>query len=414
MDKIMIENLKLPTPFAGDPLTEVIADCVREILAAAVKAEARQWISERAHLLDGHGRRLVVANGYLPERQVMTGIGPVSIKQPRVEDRRPADQREKLDRKILPPYLRRTNSIDEAIPWMYLYGISTNDMGDALKALLGPAIEHLSPGTVSRLVSQWQVQYARWNQRSLADKRYVYIWADGVYFNIRMGDDDSACILVVLGATAEGKKEILAIADGYRESRQSWQALLLDLKSRGLEVPKLAIGDGAMGFWAAVEAAYPSTKDQRCWVHKTRNVLSHFPKNLQGQVKDKIHQIWMAESREDAGKAFDLFVQTYQAKYPKAVECLVKDREAMLRFYDFPAEHWVHIRTTNPIESIFSTVRLRHDKTRNNGSRKACLAMVFKLCQSAQKGFQRLNGSELIADVLAGIQFENGVKKQAA
>ncbi len=414
MDNSMTENMKLPNSCAFDLLTEIIASSAQEVLAAAVKAEAKQWISERAHLLDEHGHRLVVANGYLPERQILTGIGPVSVKQPRIADRRPAEQRENLTRRILPPYLRRTHSIDEAIPWMYLYGVSTNDMGDALKALLGPSIEHLSPNTVSRLISQWQVEYAHWNQRSLADKRYVYIWADGVYFNIRVGDDDSACILVILGATADGKKEILAIADGYRESKLSWQAVLLDLKSRGLEALKLAIGDGAMGFWAAMEEVYPSTKSQRCWVHKTLNVINHMPKNLHGQAKEKLRQVWMAATREDACKAFDLFEQTYQAKYPKAVECLSKDRETLLAFYDLPAEHWVHIRTTNPIESIFSTVRLRHDKTRNNGSRKACLAMVFKLCQSAERGFQTLNGSPLIADVLSGVVFENGVKKQAA
>ena len=414
MGNSMTEKMKLPTAFAGDALTAVMAQSAREILAAAVQAEAAEWIAERSNLRDQHGRRLVVANGYLPERQVLTGVGPVSVKQPRVDDRRPADQREKLNRRILPPYLRRANSIDEAIPWMYLYGISTNDMGDSLKALLGPAIEHLSPNTVARLVSQWQVQYAHWNQRSLKDKRYVYIWADGVYFNVRLGDDDSACILLILGATETGEKEILAIADGYRESKQSWQAVLLDLKSRGLEAPKLAIGDGAMGFWAAMEEVYSATRHQRCWVHKTLNVLNHFPKNLHGQARDKIHQITAAENREDASKALDLFVQTYQAKYPQAVECLSKDRETLLAYYDFPAEHWVHIRTTNPIESIFSTVRLRHDKTRNNASRKACLAMVFKLCQSAQRGFQRLNGSEWMADVLAGVKFENGVKKQAA
>ena len=414
MGNSMTEKMKLPTAFAGDALTAVMAQSARDILAAAVQAEAAEWIAERSNLRDQHGRRLVVANGYLPERQVLTGVGPVSVKQPRVDDRRPADQREKLNRRILPPYLRRANSIDEAIPWMYLYGISTNDMGDSLKALLGPAIEHLSPNTVARLVSQWQVQYAHWNQRSLKDKRYVYIWADGVYFNVRLGDDDSACILVILGATETGEKEILAIADGYRESKQSWQAVLLDLKSRGLEAPKLAIGDGAMGFWAAMEEVYSATRHQRCWVHKTLNVLNHFPKNLHGQARDKIHQITAAENREDASKALDLFVQTYQAKYPQAVECLSKDRETLLAYYDFPAEHWVHIRTTNPIESIFSTVRLRHDKTRNNASRKACLAMVFKLCQSAQRGFQRLNGSEWMADVLAGVKFENGVKKQAA
>jgi len=414
MSNSMTENMKLAIPFAGDALTEVIAQSAKEILAAAVQAEARQWIAERSDLRDQRGHRLVVANGYLPERQILTGIGPVSVKQPRIEDRRPAEQREKLNRRILPAYLRRTSSIDEAIPWMYLYGISTNDMGDSLKALLGPAIEHLSPNTVSRLVSQWQTQYAHWNQRSLADRQYVYIWADGVHFNVRLGDDESACILVSLGDTADGNKEILAIADGYRESKSSWRAVLLDLKSRDLKAPKLAIGDGAMGFWAALEEVYPSTKGQRCWVHKTLNVLSYFPKNLHGQARDKIHQIWMAATEADAKKAFDLFVQTYQAKYPKAVECLGKDREALLAFYSFPAEHWVHIRTTNPIESIFSTVPLRHDKTRNNASRKACLAMVFKLCQSAQRGFQRLNGSELIPDVLAGIKFENGVKQIAA
>ena len=414
MSNSMTEKMKLPSPFAGDALTEVIAQSAKEILAAAVQAEARQWIVERSALRDQNGHRLVVANGYLPERQVLTGIGPVSIKQPRIEDRRPADQREKFDRKILPPYLRRTQSIDEAIPWMYLYGISTNDMADSLEALLGPVVARLSPTTVSRLVSQWQTQYAHWNQRSLADKNYVYIWADGVYFNIRIDDDASACILVIVGATADGNKEILAIADGYRESKQSWKAVLLDLKSRGLKAANLAIGDGAMGFWAAMEEAYPSTKGQRCWVHKTFNVLGQMPKNLHGQAKDKIHQIWMAKNRADANKAFDLFVQTYQAKYPKAVECLSKDRETLLAFYDFPAEHWVHIRTTNPIESMFSTVRLRHDKTRNNASRKACVAMVFKLSQSAQRGFQRLNGSELMADVLAGVTFEDGAKKSAA
>ena len=414
MDKIITENMKLPTPFAGDALTAVIAQSAREILAAAVQMEAGQWLAERSGLRDEHGRRLVVANGYLPERQILTGIGPVPVKQPRIEDRRPADQREKLHRRILPPYLRRTTRVDEAIPWMYLYGISTNDMGDSLQALLGPAAADLSSSTVSRLVSQWQEQYADWNQRSLADKRYVYLWADGVYFNVRLGDDATACILVVLGATADGQKEILAIADGYRESKQSWLAVLLELKSRGLPAPRLAIGDGALGFWAALEEVYPSAKHQRCWVHKTRNVLSHLPQNMHGQAKDKIHQISTAENRENADQALDLFVQTYQAKYPKAVECLVKDRETLLAFYDLPAEHWVHIRTTNPIESIFSTVRLRHDKTRNNGSRKACVAMVFKLCESAQRGFQRLNGSELLQDVLAGVTFENGVKKQAA
>ena len=414
MSKSMTENLEMPSPEFSDALTEIIARSAKEILAAAVQAEARAWLDARASLRDEHGRRLVVANGYLPEREVLTGIGPVSVRQPRIADRRPAEQREKLDRKILPPYLRRTTRIDEAIPWMYLYGISTNDMGDSLKALLGPAIEHVSPSTISRLVSQWQEQYAQWNKRSLTGKRYAYIWADGVYFNIRAVDESPPCILVILGATAEGDKEILAIADGYRESKESWRAVLLDLKDRGLKAPKLAIADGAMGFWAAMAEVYSSTRGQRCWVHKTVNVLNYLPKSLHGQAKDKLHQISMAESREQAVKAFDLFVETYQAKYPKAVETLVKDREAMLTFFDFPAEHWVHIRSTNAIESIFATVRLRHDKTRNNVSRGACLAMVYKLCQSAERGFQRLNGSQLLPEVLADVIFVNGVKKLAA
>lgn len=415
MSKIMTETLKMPSLSAGDCLTEVIRESAQSILAQAVRHEADQWLAQRADQLDENGRRLVVANGYLPKRNVLTGVGAVPVKQPRIEDRRPRELREKLDRKILPPYLRRTQSIDEAIPWMYLYGVSTNDMGDSLKALLGPAVESLSPNTVTRLISQWQSEYDQWNARSLAEKNYVYLWADGIYFNLRLGEDNNACILVLMGATANGDKEIIAIADGYRESRQSWLPVLLEAKSRGLETPpKLAIGDGALGFWAALEEVYPSTRHQRCWVHKTANVLAKLPKAFQPQAKDKIHQIWMAPTKAQANKAFDLFSETYEAKYPAAVECLKKDREQMLTFYDFPAEHWVHLRTSNPIESMFSTVRLRHDKARNNGNRKACVTLVYKLCQSAQRGFQRLNGSKQMQDVLEGIVFEDGVKKQAA
>ncbi len=414
MSNSMTEVLQFPSLVCSDALTEVLRAGAQRLLAQAVQIEAQQWIEARADQLDAQGHRQVVRNGYLPERTVLTGIGAVAIKQPRIEDRRPEGQREKFDRKILPPYLRRTQSLDEAIPWMYLYGISTNDMAEPLKTLLGTAAKGISAATVSRLLESWKQEYAGWNQRSLADKRYVYVWADGVYFNIRM-EEDRACILVLLGATAKGEKEIIAIADGYRESEQSWTNLLLDLKHRGLTTPpKLATGDGALGFWAALEKIYPETRQQRCWVHKARNVQSKLPKRLHGQAGDAMRQIWMADTKANAEKAFDLFLETYRDKYPPAVQCLQKDREELLTFYDFPAKHWTHIRTTNPIESIFSTVRLRHNKTRNNAGRKACLAMVHKLCQSAQRGFLRLNGSELIPDVLAGIRFENGVKNAAA
>jgi putative transposase len=414
MDSSMTEALQFSKFAVTDVLTGIIRESAQKILAEAVRLEADQWLAERSHILDGQGRRLVVANGHLPERKVLTGVGPVAVRQPRVNDRRPADQRERFERRILPPYLRRTQSVEEAIPWMYLYGISTNDMAEPLEALLGPAAAGISASTVTRLVASWQKEYEQWNCRSLAGKKYAYVWADGIYFNIRMGDDRT-CILVLLGATAEGRKEIIAIADGYRESQQSWQALLLDAKSRGLvDAPQLAIGDGALGFWAALDEVFPTTRHQRCWVHKTANVLNKLPKAMQDQARDKLHQIWMAPTRAEARKAFALFVETYHAKYPKAAECLEKDRDALLAFYDFPAEHWAHLRTTNPIESMFATVRLRHDKTRHNASRKACLAMVHKLADAASRRFHKLNGFELVPDVIAGTIFTDGVKSAAA
>lgn len=414
MSNSMTETLVFPSAPCSDALTAVLRAHAQGLLAQAVQIEAEQWIAARADQLDAQGHRQVVRNGYLPQRQVLTGIGPVAVRQPRIADRRPADQREVFERKILPPYLRRTQSLDEAIPWMYLYGISTNDMAEPLEALLGPAAKGLSAATVARLVEGWKQEYADWNQRSLADQPYVYIWADGVYFNIRM-EEDRACILVLLGATAKGEKQIIAIADGYRESEQSWTSLLLDVKNRGLTTPpKLATGDGALGFWAALEKVYPETRQQRCWVHKAANVVSQLPKRLQHQANDQLRQIWAAENQADAQRALDLFLATYRDKYPAAAACLEKDRQKLLTFYDFPAAHWRHIRTTNPIESIFATVRLRHNKTRNNAGRKACLAMVYKLGQSAQRGFLRLNGAQFIQDVIAGIVYEDGVKKSAA
>jgi transposase-like protein len=292
---------------------------------------------------------------------------------------------------------------------LYLKGVSTGDFSEALKALVGPACPGLSATTVTRLKSVWEQEFKEWNQRSLKGKQYVYVWADGVHFNIRL-EEDRQCILVLMGATADGRKELIAVVDGFRESEQSWLGLILDVKARGLNIdPKLAIGDGALGFWKAVKKAFPQTREQRCWVHKTANVLDKLPKRLQPEAKHKLHEIWMADTKEHANEAFDLFVKTYEAKYPKATECLAKDRDVLLAFYDFPAEHWVHLRTTNPIESTFATVRLRTKRTKGSGSRIACLTMVYKLMESASKKWRLLNAVHILVEVLRGTPFINGI-----
>jgi putative transposase len=395
-------------------LTELLRLGAQEMLATAIEAEVGEWIADREHLQDKNGHRQVVRNGRLPRRKITTGVGQVEIEQPRVRDNRPPEEREKFTSKLLPPYLRKTKSIDELLPWLYLKGISTSDFNEALQSLLGAECPGLSASTITRLIQQWQEEYKDWSKRSLTEKRYVYVWADGVYFNIRL-EEDRQCILVLMGATEDGQKELLAIVDGYRESEQSWTELLLDVKSRGVTVdPKLAAGDGALGFWKALPKVFPKTKEQRCWFHKSGNVIDKLPKRLQPGAKEKLHEIWMADTREEANKAFDLFIETYQAKYPKAAECLKKDREELLAFYDFPAEHWIHLRTTNPIESVFSTVKHRQKKTRGNGSRVACLAMVFKLTQSASKKWRALNGSSLIPDVIGGVPFIDGIKQDQA
>jgi putative transposase len=397
-----------------DVLTELLRHGAQEMLATAIETEVAEWIAEREHLKDEHGHRQVVRNGRLPKRQITTGVGPIEVEQPRVRDNRSPSAREKFTSKLLPPYLRKTKSIEELLPWLYLKGISTGDFNEALQSLLGAECPGLSASTITRLIQQWQAEYKDWSKRSLADQRYVYVWADGVYFNIRL-EEDRPCILVLMGATEDGQKELLAIVDGYRESEQSWTELLLDVKSRGLMVdPKLATGDGALGFWKALPKVFPKTRTQRCWFHKSGNVIDQLPKRLQAGAKEKLHQIWMADTRAHAHEAFDLFIETYQAKYPKAVECLNKDREELLAFYDFPAEHWVHLRTTNPIESVFSTVKHRQKKTRGNGSRVACLAMVFKLTESASKKWRTLNGSSLLPDVIQGILFIDGIKHTEA
>lgn len=408
-----------------DVLTEVLRDGAQRMLAQAIGAEVDDWISRHMELKDDRGHQQVVRNGHHPTRTLVTGVGPVEVSQPRVLDRRIVGKDangqdldaagqpvERFQSSILPRYLRKTKAVDELIPWLYLKGISTGAFSEALQALVGSDAAGLSATTITRLISGWESEYKDWNRRSLAGKQYVYVWADGIHFNIRL-EEDRQCILVLMGATADGRKELIAIADGHRESEQSWYTLLLDCKQRGLTIdPKLATADGALGFWAALPKVYPTTRGQRCWVHKTANVLDKLPKRVQPAAKDKLHEIYMAATRQDACKAFDDFVALYGAKYPKAVECLQKDREALLTFYDFPAEHWIHLRTTNPIESTFATVRLRHRRTKGNGSRVACLSMVFKLCQSAQKHWRALNGATLLPDVIAGVTFTDGEKTE--
>jgi transposase-like protein len=407
-------TIALPAVSSKDVLTTILRDGAQRMLAQAIEVEVAEWIDGHAHFADEAGHRQVVRNGHLPKRTITTGVGPVQVQQPRVLDRRGDAAAEPFSSKILPPYLRKTKSLEELIPWLYLKGVSTGDFSEALQALVGPRAEGLSASTVTRLKQVWEQEYEDWSKHSLEGKEYVYVWADGIHFNVRL-EEDRQCILVLMGATADGHKELIALADGYRESEQSWLTLLVDVKARGLKIdPKLATGDGALGFWKALAQVFPTTREQRCGVHKTANVLDKLPKRLQPAAKEQLHQIWMAATRADAQQAFDTFLETYRAKYPKAVECLQKDRDALLAFYDFPAEHWIHLRTTNPIESTFATVRLRHRKTKGNGTRKACLTMVYKLMESAAKRWRLLNGSNYLPDVIAGVQFIDGIKPQVA
>jgi putative transposase len=414
MQEATTPTLVFPATPSRDALTEVVRRGAQRMLAEAVEAEVAEWIESHRDLRDAQGHRQVVRNGRMPERTIVTGAGLLKVSQPRVHDRRSAEEREPFISKLLPPYLRRAKSIDELIPWLYLKGVSTGDFSEALQALVGPDAPGLSATTVTRLKAVWEQEYDAWSKRSLADNGYVYVWADGIHCNVRL-EEDQLCLLVLIGATQDGRKELIAVAEGYRESEQSWRALLLDVRSRGLVIePKLATGDGALGFWKALKKVWPKTRHQRCWVHKTANVLDKLPKRLQPEAKQKLHDIWMADTREHADQAFDLFLRTYEAKYPKTCKCLAKDREELLAFYDFPAEHWIHLRTTNPIESTFATVRLRTKKTKGSGSRTACLTMAFKLVQSAAKKWRTLNGSQLLPDVVQGVPFIDGQRADQA
>ncbi|GAB2731509.1 MULTISPECIES: IS256 family transposase [Halomonas] len=399
--------LDVTQPDAGltDPLHELLRKGARDLIAKAVEAELTTFLEQFADKTLEDGRRAVVRNGYLPERTVQTGIGDVSVQVPKVRDR--SGSGVCFNSSLLPPYLKRARSVEELIPWLYLKGVSTGDYQEALAALLGDQAKGLSSNTVSRLKQKWETEHAEWQKRDLSDRRYVYWWADGIYSNVRM--DDRLCLLVIIGVTEQGRKELVVVEDGFRESAASWETLLTGLRKRGLTTaPKLAVGDGAMGFWAALNKLYPETDPQRCWVHKTANVLNKLPKSVQPKVKAELHDIWMAETRDEAHKAFDRTLKRFEAKYPKAMACLAKDREELLAFYDYPAEHWVHIRTTNPIESTFATVRLRSKRSRNCGSRVTTLAMVFKLLQSAEKRWKRIKGFSKLELVVNNVKFQDG------
>ena len=418
-EQVAVEVATFREQFEGaNLLDQVVRRGAQQILQQAIETEVEEFLQQHQGRRDGNGNRVVVRNGHQAARKIVTGAGALEVRQPRVRDKSPAkSERVQFSSAILPPYLRRSKTIEEFIPWLYLKGISTGDFSEALQTLLGEQVKGLSPNVIVRLKEQWTAEYEEWSRRDLTGQQYVYIWADGIHVNVRLEDTENKqqCLLVVMGATAEGHKELLAVQDGYRESTQSWTELLVDLQRRGLTLaPKLATGDGALGFWAALRTVYPETREQRCWVHKTANVLNKMPKSVQPRAKADLHEIWMAETREQAHQAFDTFLAKYQAKYAEACECLRKDREELLTFYDFPAEHWTHLRTTNPIESTFATIRLRHRRTKGNGTRKTSLAMMFKLAQAAQKKWQRLHGSERLTLVLQGRIFVDGELKDAA
>jgi len=406
-------ELRNPDPKFRDHLTEIIQAGCQQIIATALETEISYFLNQYKELKDENGKQRIVGNGYLPERKIQTGVGQVNVKVPRSRDRQPGGRPIRFSSNLVPPYLRRTRSIEELLPWLYLKGISSGDFSEALRALLGSEAPGLSPNTIGRLKSKWQTELDGWKQQDLSEKRYVYWWADGIYCKVRM--EEKQCLLVVIGVTKQGKKELVALEDGFRESELSWKTVLRDLKKRGLETgPELAIGDGALGFWNALNEIYPDTKRQRCWVHKTANVLNKLPKSLQPKTKQQLQGIWMAPGIEEAEKNFDSFLETYKAKYPKAADCLQKDREILLTFYSFPAEHWKHIRTTNPIESTFATVRLRTNKVKSCFSSQTVVTMAYKLCRCAEKRWQKINGIDKLTKVVEGVEFVDGEVRVAA
>jgi transposase-like protein len=395
-----------------DPLTEIARDGARQMLAAALRAEATSFVAQFSEERLPDGRQRVVRHGAGPERMIQTGIGPIPVQRQKVRDRAtdaPDEQKIRFTSNILPKWARRSRSLDALLPVLYLRGISTGDFQEAFSAILGTDAPNLSPSVISRLTGEWQKEYDRWQRRDLSARRYVYIWADGIYLQARM-EPQAECILVILGATPEGRKELVGFQVGLRESAQSWRELLVDIKARGLSVPpEIAVGDGAMGFWKALDEVFPGPRHQRCWVHKTANVLNRFPKSMQPAVKTDLREICQAETRAAAETAMDTFAEKYGTKYEKAASCLTRDRDALLAFYDFPAEHWDHLRTSNPIESVFATVRHRTVRTRGALSQKTAKLLVFKLVQAAAKTWRRLKGAKQLPMIIEGVTFTDGV-----
>jgi putative transposase len=395
-----------------DPLTEVLRSGARRLLAQAVELEAEAFLTAMQDLRLPDGRARLVRHGHGPEREVQTGIGPVPVARVRVRDRGAtgAEDRVRFTSTILPRWSRRTRSLDALLPVLYLRGVSTGDFQEALAALLGKDAPNLSPAVVTRLTATWTDEYARWQGRDLSARRYVYVWADGVYLQARM-EEQAECMLVLIGATPEGRKELVGFQVGVRESAQSWRELLVDVKRRGLSIaPEIAVGDGALGFWKALDEVWPGTRHQRCWQHKTANVLNKVPKSVQPAMKADLREISGAPTRASAEAALAVFVEKYGAKYARAADCLSKDREALLAFFDFPAEHWDHLRTTNPIESVFATVRHRTVRTKGALSPTTAKLMVFKLVMAAAKTWRRLKGENQLPKVVAGVIFRDGTE----
>jgi putative transposase len=392
-----------------DPLTDVLRAGARRLLAQAIEMEADAFLSLMKDLKLSDGRDRLVRHGHGPERSIQTGIGPVAVSRVKIRDREPAaEQRIRFTSAILPLWSRRTKSLDALLPVLYLRGVSTGDFQEALSALLGTDAPNLSPSVVSRLTAEWETEYVRWQKPDLSTGRYLSVWADGVYLQARM-EDASECMLVLIGATPEGRKELIGFQVGVRESAQSWRELLVDLKARGLAIaPDIAVGDGALGFWKAIDEVWPTTKHQRCWLHKTANVLNKVAKSVQPGMKKDLAEVWMSPDRASAETAITVFDEKYGAKYPKAVECLTKDRTALLAFYDYPAEHWVHLRTTNPIESVFSTVRHRTVRTKGSLSPDTARLMVFKLVMAAAKTWRKLKGENQLPKIIRGVKFADG------
>jgi len=404
-----------------DPLTEILRSGAKQLIEQAVEAEFAAFLGSHADLKLPDGRQRVVRHGYDPVRPIQTGIGPVEVEKPKARDRgaSSADERIRYASSIVPKWARRTKSLDVLLPALYLRGISTGDFQEVLTALLGKDAPNLSPAVIARLKGEWEGEYKLWQKRDLSARHYVYVWADGVYLQARM-EPQAECMLVMIGATPEGKKELLGFQTGMRESTQSWKELLVDLKERGLSIaPEIAVGDGALGFWRALDEAFPSTRHQRCWQHKTLNVLDKLPKSVQSNAHEDLREIWLAPNRAAAETAMQIFAEKYAPKYDKAIDCLLKDRDTLLTFFDFPAEHWIHLRTSNPIESAFATVRHRTVRMKGALSQDTARLMVFKLVMAASKSWRRLQGQNQLPKIVGGVTFKDGIevafeKKSAA